>query len=161
MATTIIPLPRYIGSMSRGESPTALFVEEQYGNGHQKLQESYTLGQKESLGELKRVYAECSSPGWDGYGAEPISASVDEFATGFLLALPLGTPAPAVGAELDGHITLEWYKSPHRTLSVSVGPNGQLHFAALMGASTQYGSEPFYGEVPQSVLDLIYRVSAT
>ena len=159
MASNYIQVPRYIGSMSRGESAAALFVEEQYVSGHHKLQESYTLGQKASLAELNQVYVECSSRDWDGYGAEPVSQSAEEFATGFLLALPLGTPAPAVGAEPDGHITLEWYKSPRRTLSVSVSPEGLLHFAALMGSSKQYGTEPFYGIMPQAILDLIYRVS--
>ena len=163
MAAPAIPLPQYLGSMSRGTSPVTDFAveqyEKQYENGIQKLQDSYTLGQKESLIELDRVYDECRTSGWDGYGALPISVDAFESARRLLLALPLGTPAPSIGAEPDGHITLEWYKSPRQTLSVSVSPDGQLHFAALMGASKQYGTEPFYGNMPQAILDLIYRLS--
>jgi len=147
--------------MSRGVGSVAGFVAEQYESGLQKLQESFTLGQlaKGSFSELDRVYDECRTSGWDGYGALPVSVDAFESAARLLLALPLGTPAPSIGAEPDGHITLEWYKSPRQTLSVSVSPDGQLHFAALMGASKQYGTEPFYGNMPQAILDLIYRVS--
>ena len=158
------PVPAYVESvesMSRGTSPVSVFVAKEYAKGHQKLQESYMLGQmaKGSLNELRLVYEECRDAGWDGYGALAVSSEAHRYAASFLLALPLGTPAPSVGAEPDGHITLEWYKSLRQTLSVSVSPDGQLHFAALMGASKQYGTEPFYGNMPQAILDLIYRVS--
>lgn len=161
MATHAITLPQYVGSMSRGAGPVSGFVAEQYENGIQELQKSYTLGQlaKGSLNDLICVYEECMNADWDGYGALPVSIDAIEPAARLLLALPLGTPAPSIGAEPDGHITLEWYKSPRQTLSVSVSPDGQLHFAALMGASKQYGTEPFYGNMPQAILDLIYRVS--
>ncbi len=163
-AALAMPAPAYIESvesMSRGTSPVSVFVAKEYAKGHQKLQESYMLGQieKGSLNELVCVYEECRNAGWDGYGALPVSTDAYMYAVSFLRALPLGTPAPSVGAEPDGHITLEWYKSPRQTLSVSVSPEGQLHFAALMGSSKQYGSEPFYGNMPQAILDLIYRVS--
>lgn len=163
MAAHAITLPQYLGSMSRGSSNITDSAVEQYAkkyeDGIQKLQDSYTLGQKESLIELNRVYDSCRTSGWDGYGALPVSIYAFESAARLLLALPLGTPAPSIGAEPDGHITLEWYKSPRRTLSVSVSPEGLLHFAALIGPSKQYGTEPFYGNMPQAILDLIYRVS--
>lgn len=163
MATSEIVIPRYIGSMSRGESPTASFTEKQYGSGLQRLQESYVLGQKAkgSFNELIAVCEECMNGGWDGYGALPVSTDAFESAASLLQALPLGIPAPSIGAEPDGHLSLEWYKSPHQTLSVSVSPEGHLYFAALLGASKQYGSEPFFGEMPQAILELIYRVTRT
>lgn len=161
MAAHSISLPQYVGSMSRGAGPVSTFVAEQYESGLQKLQESFMLGQlaKGSLSELDRVYDECRTSGWDGYGALPVSVDAFESAASLLRALPLGTSAPSIGAEPDGHITLEWYKSPRQTLSVSVSPDGLLHFAALMGPSKQYGTEPFYGNMPPVILDLIYRVS--
>ncbi|MFH0937823.1 MAG: hypothetical protein V1899_00835 [Planctomycetota bacterium] len=67
-------------------------------------------------------------------------------------------PMPSVGAEPDGHVTLEWHHSSRRTLSVSVSPDGELHYAALFGASKVYGTEPFFGNVPKSILDLISQV---
>jgi len=161
MATAELLIPQYVGSMSRGESSIANFTEKQYGNGLQELQDSYVLGQKAkgSFNELASVWEECMNPNWDGYGALPVSIDSVAFAFRLLQALPLTTPAPSIAAEPDGHINLEWYVSPRHTLSVSVGSEGQLHFSALIGGGTQYGSEPFYGEMPQSIRDLIYRIS--
>ena len=108
--------------------------------------------------DVSRIAQECSMTNWDGYGAAPIAGDTHWQACLFLDTLPLGTPAPSVGAEPDGHLTLEWYRSPRHTLSVSVSPEGDLHYAALLGPAKAYGTEPFLGDIPQSILDLIHRV---
>lgn len=74
------------------------------------------------------------------------------------VSLPIGFPAPSIGAEPDGHLTLEWHRSPRRTLSLSVSPDDELHYAGLFGPSRVYGTEAYFGEVPKSVLHLIRRV---
>ena len=109
--------------------------------------------------ELSRVAHECGIANWDGYRAAPVAQETYIHARSFLGALPLALPAPSVGAEPDGHITLEWYSSPRHLLSISVSPEGDLHYAALIGPARAYGTEPFCGEVPHSVLDLIRRVA--
>jgi len=76
----------------------------------------------------------------------------------FLDALPFGTPPPSFGAEPDGHITMEWHHSVRRTLSVSVSPEGELHYAAILGSNKTYGTEVFYGEAPKKIVDLIFEV---
>ena len=110
--------------------------------------------------ELFETFEECREPNWDGYGAQPVSDETYRLAYEFLTALPLDTPAPSVGAEPDGHLTVEWYRSPERTLSVSISPDGDLHFAALLGSAKTYGTEPFTDAVPKVVTDLIQRVTA-
>ena len=65
--------------------------------------------------------------------------------------------APSVGAEPDGQITFEWYQSQRRILSVSVSQEGDLHYAALLGYSRRYGTEPFFGEIPADILKLVHR----
>jgi len=112
-----------------------------------------------SLDELYQVFEECCQANWDGHGAAPASVRAVQLAYEFLEALPLGTSAPSIGAEPDGHITLDWYHSPRQTVSISVSPEGELHYAALMGASKAYGTEPFFGEVPKEIMDLIRRVT--
>lgn len=109
--------------------------------------------------ELSRVAHECGIANWDGYGATPVAQQTYVQARSFLDALPLGMPVPSVGAEPDGHITLEWYRSPRRLLSISVSPEGDLHYAALIGPARAYGTEPFLGEPPPPILDLIHRVA--
>lgn len=103
---------------------------------------------------------ECREPNWDGYGAQPVGDQTYHLAHEFLKALPLGIPVPSLGAEPDGHVTAEWYQSPQRTLSVSISPEGELHFAALLGSAKTYGTESFIGAVPKVLVDLIHRVGA-
>ena len=158
-ATAIISLgtvPTY------GASDTARFVASQVEGGRRQLQTSYAFGMlaKGVFGELSQTLDECRDPNWDGYGAQPVSDGTYHFAQQFLEALPLGTPAPSIGAEPDGHLTVEWYRSPRRTLSVSISPEGDLHYAALIGSAKAYGTEPFLGEAPKSIVDLIHRVMA-
>ncbi|MGH7846548.1 MAG: hypothetical protein ACREQW_15455 [Candidatus Binatia bacterium] len=110
--------------------------------------------------ELLKTFEECREANWDGYGAQAVREETYHLAYQFLAALPLSTPLPFIGAEPDGQITVEWYRSPQRTLSVSISPEGQLHFAALLGSAKTCGTEPFTGAVPKVVADLIHRVTA-
>jgi len=143
-----------------GASTTAYFIEEQVqeGRGHLQSSNSLGLGAERVLEDLIRVAKECSSADWDGYGAAPITNETFWQAYHFLRALPFGFPTPSAGAEPDGHLTFEWHRSARRTLSVSVSSEGDLHYAALLGASKAYGTEPFSEVVPEIILDLINRV---
>lgn len=147
---------------SRGTSPTAEFIAKQAQERRQQWLSSYTFGQQLSVSikELHQIYQECSLINWDGYEAMPVAVETYELACQFLEALPLGTAAPTPSAEPDGHITFEWFHSPRRMLSVSISPEGDLHYAALWGSSTHYGTEPFYGEAPGTILNIIRRISA-
>jgi hypothetical protein len=159
--TTKPPIP--FGTLvSLGASETAQYVMEQSHVGLRRLRESSAFGllANSAVEELYRVYLDCVDSDWDGYKALPVSEVTYRAAYRLLDALPLGTPIPSFGAEPDGHLTLEWHRSPRRTLSVSVSPEGELHYAALVGASKAYGTEPFFGDVPNTILDLIDRVMA-
>jgi hypothetical protein len=152
MATGIMP--------SRGTSETADYVASKLRDGRTQLQSSYALGLrgKGVFDELCAIADDTAQPNWDGYGAEVIDEDAYRFAYRFLEALPLGSPKPAVGAEPDGHITLEWYQSPRQTLSVSLSPDGELHYAALLpGPRTANGTEQFIGNVPSIILHLIHE----
>jgi hypothetical protein len=108
--------------------------------------------------ELLETFEECRQPNWDGYGAQSVREETYDLAHQFLAALPLSTPLPSIGAEPDGQITVEWYRSPQRTLSVSVSPDGDLHYAALLGAERICGTETFRAKMPQVLRDLIARI---
>ena len=108
--------------------------------------------------ELLKVVEECRQPNWDGYGAQPVHEETYQLAHQFLGALPLSTSLPSIGAEPDGHLTAEWYRSPQRTLSVSIRPDGDLHYAALLGTERICGTETFRARMPQVLSELIARV---
>ncbi len=118
--------------------------------------ESYFPALKQVLPELEEVVRETSAPNWDGYDALPVATETFELAKDFLRSLPASVPIPSVGAEADGMLVFEWYHSPRRILSVSISPTGELHYAALIGASKSSGTEISYGKMP-SIIGLLIR----
>jgi hypothetical protein len=144
-----------------GFSDESRMVTDLVASERQHLRESYVLGAagNDAFRQLCTVVNESGFPNWDGYGALPISEQTFILACQFLRTIPLGTPAPDVGVEPDGQVTLEWHLSAYRTLSVSVSPDGNLHYSALIGPNTVYGTEAFLGDIPQSILQLIRRVN--
>ena len=142
-----------------GESQAAQFVRDQIAQHNRFLHKSAAIGiEKVIREELADVWEECREPNWDGYDALPVTWDTYNNAKRFLLALPFGIPTPSVGAEPDGHVTLEWHHSRRRTLSVSISPDDELHYAALLGPGKTCGTEPFFGEIPRIILDSIGRV---
>lgn len=151
----------YGAAPTRGASEEARFIAIQSDEGRRRLRDAQSLGlgADRAFEELFLVARECRIANWDGYGASPIAPETFTHACRFLGALPLGIPAPSIGAEPDGHVTFEWHRSSRRTLSVSISPEGDLHYAALLGPSKVYGTEPFFGELPSRIVDLIRQVS--
>jgi hypothetical protein len=128
--------------------------------GCRSLQKSYTFGQWRNRlwNDLFEVSEVAGEAGWDGYGAEQVGPEVYLKAYEFIESLPSGIPLPTITPEADGHIAFEWHTSLRRTLSVSVSPEGNLYFSALLGPDSQYGTETCSGELPKPILDLIFRV---
>jgi hypothetical protein len=125
-----------------------------------RLLNSVSLGKPvhDLLGQLYQVLEECGRSNWDGYGAQSVLFETYEKALRFAQALPFGMRAPEISAEPDGEITFEWFANPTRVFSVSVGPNNELNYAGLFGASRTYGTEVFHDEIPEIVLSHIKRV---
>lgn len=114
-----------------------------------------TLGHREAHEELWEVWHECREPNWDSYDALPVEQETYQAAYTLIESLPLGFPRPSIGAEPDGHLTLEWYKSPRRTLSVSVDPDGLLHYAGLYGPNKRYGTLAYFSTAPRELIQLV------
>lgn len=144
-----------------GFSKAAKYVDFQASQGRKRLQESSAFGMESTLREeLASVWEECREPNWDGYDALAVTQDVLRNTYVFLESMPLGFPRPSIGAEPDGDLTLEWHRSARRTLSVSVNAFGELQYSALFGPSRVYGTEAFFGDVPDTILNLIRRVYA-
>jgi hypothetical protein len=110
--------------------------------------------------ELRQLCEQFQIAGWDGHNALPVAAGSIEHAVHFVESLPATITAPSVGAEPDGQVTLEWYRSPRCVISVSVSPEGDLHYAALMGRNRHYGTIAS-GEAADSIVSLAERVIAS
>ena len=151
-----------IGTQSSGGwSQTATALAKQVADERRNLDQTVTFGEKRAtvLTELIEVFADASNEGWDGYDAAPVTPETYMNAYEVVESLPRGIPVPAVGAEPDGQLTFEWYSNPRRLLSVSVTPDGDLHYAALIGGSKAFGTEPFFGTMPRRILELVQRVT--
>ena len=144
-------------TLSQGFSSEAKYVEDKIKKGCRHLRNSNVLGSG-AIDELGDVWVECRMPNWDGFGAVAISQETLRNAYCVLESLPSGFPAPSIGAEPDGAITLEWHRSPRHTLSVSVDETGDLHYAALRGPNRQFGTEIFDGELPEKIRAIIGEV---
>lgn len=147
---------------THGTSDAAQYVAKKVEEGRQHLHGSLSLGLRATgvFDQLLTVAQECcSSEGWDGYGAAPVQEETFRQAYRVLEALPLGTHAPSVGAEADGHLTLEWYRSSRWVLSVSISPDRMIYYAALLGSSKRSGTEPFSGDVPAEIIQIIRRLA--
>ncbi len=112
-----------------------------------------------ALRDLFNTYLECRTPDWDGHGALPVSLETLEMTLRVLEVLPPGLPRPTFGAEPDGELTMEWYRSPRRLLSLSIGNAGDLNYAALLGAERIFGRILFCGAIPDNLIALIRKVS--
>lgn len=151
----MIAAPRRTNTFYRpsgGFSEAAVLVEKR----RQERRESRLQKTQDELFDLSE---ECKNSDWDGAGAIPVSLETYKAAYFFLASLPEGFPLPTLGVEPDGHITFEWYRSVTRTISVSIAPDGVLHYAALIGAAKHFGSEPFHGETPDVIAALIQTVT--
>ena len=141
----------------RGFSPAAQFVHRKAESEIRRIQELNAYGGA-MWDELHDVWDECREPNWDGFQARPVVEDTYDNGKRFLESLPLGFPPPSIGADPDGDLTFEWYRSPHRTLSVSVDRDGNLHYAALFGPNTAHGTEGFFGDFPAQIQRLVERV---
>jgi hypothetical protein len=122
--------------------------------------EAPTGSKQAAYDELDEVFDACRNPHWDAHGAEAVNQETLRNARQFIEALPLGYSLPSVGAEPDGHLTLEWYRATNRLLSVSISPEAMLYWAALVSDEDPRGSCRFAGEVPETILYWIQRVGA-
>lgn len=149
------PLPS-----SSGISPAAIELRNIIGEVLASLTASIAVSRtvKNAAAELQRVQQEASRPNWDGCEALPLDARSAEQALKFLQALPTTVPVPDVSVDPDGEVDLLWQIDPTRTISVSVGPAGQLTYAALIGTAQAYGTEWLSNEIPQPILDNLTRV---
>ncbi len=152
----------YGANSTRGVSDTAEFVVWLSAEYDRKWRASadFFVEMSKAHDELLDVCGEASNPNWDGYTGSAVVAETCEMARKLLSVLPLGTRMPAVAVDADGLVSLEWYHGPRRTLSISVSPDGELYYAALVGASSRHGTHIFYGSLPQDLMDLIREVTS-
>ena len=145
-------------AIRRGNTPTAAYINQASQRNREYFDCSAVLSKNPARDELLDLWNECKFSNWDGYDAFAVDPKTLTNAFKFIKTLPLGYDLPSVGAEPDGHITLEWYKNKFWVLSVSISPEGKLYYAALLGTEDKKGSELFFEDIPSNILRLIDQV---
>lgn len=141
-----------------GSSDAALMIERAQNQIMNRFDSSVTLSRR---GVIDSIYEAWQSTGESGkLNGDDVSISeeVKNASIRFVQNLPLGFPQPAVSGEPDGHVNFEWYRSPRRVLSVSIGPSNRLYWAALIGTESPRGSARYIERIPEIILDQIARV---
>jgi len=162
IATPALVIAMTGSTITPGASEGARYVAEQVRRSRVHLEYSQTFGadRDQLRAALYATFMETRENGWDGYGAAAVHPDTYRVARRLLDALPHGFPLPTFGAEPDGHITFEWHRAAKHTVSLSISPEGDLHFAALHGTERDYGSRVFFGELPARIAELVRRLYA-
>lgn len=120
--------------------------------------ETVTFSNLSLLDQLIDAFIEASSDEWDGPGSVAVERETLLIAKQFVESLPSRYRTPEITPEPDGYINLEWFKTKRRLLTVSVSPDGRLHWAALIGDEDPRGSCFFSGKAPKTLLHILERV---
>jgi hypothetical protein len=143
-----------------GVSPGAKAVGRQARELQEISDQSVTIGwhHREMVRRLGMAIAKSSVDDWDGYGAKAVDLDSVPSAIWFARLLPMHVPIPDIYVDPDGEIAFEWYLGPRRVFSVTVRRNDELAYAGLFGVNKIYGVEYLDDELPETVLDNIFRV---
>ena len=119
-----------------------------------RTEQSYIRRQREIT--LAEAFRDCSEPDWDSYGAARADELSMWWAKKVLAAFPSCLGVPEIAFEPDGDAGLEWWRGPSRVLSVSVGRNGELRYAARLNAARIIGTEMFADGLPKRLVEAAY-----
>lgn len=109
---------------------------------------------------MRETFQDCSQPDWDGYGADPADPRAAAWGADVLDVFPDGLGVPEIAFEPDGAAGFEWWRGPDKTLAVSVGPDGEVSFAARLGNDQVSGTAVFADGLPSDLVAAAYRLLA-
>jgi len=107
------------------------------------------------LGEVGEIVQSCSTEGWDGYDAEPVSRESGLHARQLIGLLPDGIQAPNVVPEPTGDIGFEWFRGNEKHFTLSISGPAMVYAGIFGGSRKRYGEERFFGELPDEILDIL------
>lgn len=147
-----------MATVQSGASDAALMIAQVRNQILDRFNSSVTMSRRGAMESIFEAW-QSTDDSWKLDGDHvAISEEVRDASLRFVQNLPLGFPQPTVSGEPDGHVNFEWYRSPRRVLSVSIGPDNRLYWAALIGTESPRGSARYIERIPEIVLDQIARV---
>ena len=107
---------------------------------------------------LDEAFEDCSEADWDGYGAAAANELSTQWARKVLAVLPTRLGVPEIAFEPDGDAGLEWWRGADRVLTVSVGRNGELRYAARLNAARIIGTGMFADGLPKRLSETALKL---
>jgi len=105
----------------------------------------------EALQALLSAYSKAQFTNWDGDGGAAVAETTLQFAMQLLALLPSRIPQPEIYPEPDGEIAFEWDNGRRRVFSISVGRDGTLTYAGLMGGNRMNGIDYLTNRLPVAI----------
>lgn len=109
------------------------------------------------LSNIYEIIDECSTAGWDGYEASPVSRTSAEGAERFINLLPDRIQLPEIYPEQDGHIAFEWHTDKDKIFSVTISDKLLIYAGIFSVNSKQHGEEKFLNEIPETVENILFK----
>ncbi len=147
-----------MATVHSGASDAALLIEQVRNQILERCHASVTLSRSDAIESVFEAW-QSTDESWKANDDEvAVTEEVKDTAIRFVQNLPLAFPQPEASSEPDGHINLEWYRSPRRVFSVSIAPDSRLHWAALIGTESARGSVRYIERIPEIIPGQIARV---
>lgn len=109
------------------------------------------------LSNIYEIFNECSTVGWDGYEADPVSRTSAEGAEKFIDLLPDRIQLPEIYPEQDGHIAFEWHTDKDKIFSVTISDRLLIYAGIFSINSKQHGEEKFLNEIPETIENILFK----
>jgi len=146
---------------ARGFSAEVVKLNEILERDLSEIRKGETLGRQiDMLQVLDGLFEECSTLGWDGYDAQPLSREAYLEAKKLIMSLPIVSfiPMPEIVPEPSGEIAFEWSKGKRRTFIASVGDSDEIVYAGLFGLNKTHGTEYFGDSLPAVITENLRRL---
>lgn len=112
-----------------------------------------------ALSEVIEILEECSESNWDDEGATPISLNTMFEAMQFIRLLPVHLKLPDIVPSANGAINFEWRKDNFICNVELSGINEIVYSAYFSKINRDYGMKPYFGKIPNKVIELIENMS--
>lgn len=153
--------PSVMNYPARGFSAEVVKLNEILERDLSEIRKGETLGRQiDMLQVLDGLFEECSTLGWDGYDAQPLSREAYLEAKKLIMSLPIVSfiPMPEIVPEPSGEIAFEWSKGKRRTFIASVGDSDEIVYAGLFGLNKTHGTEYFGDSLPAVITENLRRL---
>lgn len=160
-----LELPRFDfwSSLPFGFSQEAGRLEEIEARTREVMEEPVkSRGPLSAIRDLVDAIQLANKDNWDGEGAKGLEPQTIQNAVSFLKALPHQYAPPIIGPEPDGELAFEWLGHGPWVLSVSVGPQKQITYAAKLGEGAPVHDKEEWeeGAIPSRLAEILRQVVA-